>query len=164
MVVSVTPVFRIAMCLLLPALGCAYSFRGSLPPYVRTVEVEQFRSSVAEYGLETEISSMVTERIVTDGRLSVVTENPDARISGRVSSFARSAEEYTGGEQVQLYRMDIRVEITMEDLRAGGYIIHSESVSEWVLYDPTSETMTEARDRLIRGAAGEIVQKCLSGW
>jgi len=145
-------------------MGCAYSFRGSLPPGLETVEVSQFRSSVTEYGLETELTSIVTETMVTDGRLAVVTANPDTRVSGRVTAFTRSAEEYTGGEQVQRYRLDLRVEINMEDLRNEGYLIRNETVAEWILYDPASESLAQARERLVREVAGEIVQKCLSGW
>lgn len=163
--VSVTPGYKcLALFAFILSSGCAYSFRGSLPPHIRTVEVSQFRSAVAEYGLETDITSIVTERIVTDGRLSLVTEDPDARISGRVTAYTRVAEEYTGGEQVQRYRLDLRVEVTMEDLRAGGYIIRNETVGEWVLYDPSSEALAEARERLVRETAIEIVQKCMSGW
>lgn len=145
-------------------LGCAYSFRGSLPPGLETVAVSQFRSSVTEYGLETELTSIVTETMVTDGRLAVVTANPDTRVSGRVTAFTRSAEEYTGGEQVQRYRLDLRVEITMEDLRNEDFLIRNETVAEWILYDPAAETLAQARERLVREVAREIVQKCLSGW
>lgn len=150
--------------LLASQLGCAYSFRGSLPPELRTVEVTQFRSTVSEYGLETELTSIVTEGIVTDGRLSIVTSDPDSRISGRVTAFTRTAEEYTGGEQVERYRLDLRVEVTMEDLRNNVTMIRNETVGEWILYDPAAETLVQARERLVRDAAGEIVEKCLSGW
>jgi len=153
------------VCIVLAAfMGCAYSFRGSLPPGLETVEVSQFRSSVTEYGLETELTSIVTEAMVTDGRLSVVSANPDTRVSGRVTAFTRNAEEYTGGEQVQRYRLDLRVEITMEDLRNEDFLIRNETVAEWILYDPAAETLAQARERLVREVAGEIVQKCLSGW
>lgn len=163
--VSVTPACKAAAVFLAALnLGCAYSFRGSLPPGVRTVEVTQFRSSVAEYGLETELTSMVTEGIVTDGRLSVVSSDPDARISGRVSAFTRSAEEYTSGEQVQRYRLDLRVEVNMENVRTGDVLIQNETVGDWILYDPGVETLAQARERLVKEAAAEIVRKCLSGW
>lgn len=160
-----TPACKYMMIMMIAALmSCAYSFRGSLPPGLETVEVSQFRSSVTEYGLETELTSIVTETMVTDGRLAVVTANPDTRVSGRVTAFTRSAEEYTGGEQVQRYRLDLRVEINMEDLRNEGYLIRNETVAEWILYDPASESLAQARERLVREVAGEIVQKCLSGW
>ena len=163
--VSVTPGFRAGiLCLGVLTAGCAYSFRGSLPPGLRTVEIVQFRSSVAEYGLETELTSAVTEGIVTDGRLSVATGDPDSRISGRVTAFTRSAEEYTSGEQVQRYRLELRVEIKMEDLRTGDPLIQNETVGDWILYDPGSETLVHARDRIVRETAAEIVRKCLSGW
>ncbi len=161
---SVTPVYRIAPAVALLAMACAYSFKGSLPGHLETVEILHFRSSVAEYGLDTDLANMVTEAIVTDGRLSVTTSDPDSRISGRVTGFTRTAEEYTGGEQVQRYRLDLRVEITMEDVRSGEALIRNETVGKWILYDPASETLAAARDRLVAETAREIVQRCLSGW
>ena len=163
--VSVTLVYRIALvAAALMTAACAYSFRGSLPEHLKTVEIMQFRSSVTEYGLETDLANTVIEAIVTDGRLSVTTADPDSRISGRVTGFTRTAEEYTGGEQVQRYRLDLRVEITMEDVRSGEALIQNETVSKWILYDPAAETLALARDRLVAETAREIVQRCLSGW
>ncbi len=48
-----TRAFRatLAVSLLALAAGCAYSFRGTLPDSIRSVQVRQFRSSVTEYGL-----------------------------------------------------------------------------------------------------------------
>ncbi len=66
-------------------LSCAYSFRGTLPENIKSVQVDQFRSNVTEYGLEQEITSLVIESIVRDGRLSIQNESPDTRITGSVT-------------------------------------------------------------------------------
>lgn len=145
-------------------MACAYSFKGTLPENIKSVQVEQFRSNITEYGLEQEITSLVTEAIVRDGRLSIDNESPDARISGSVTFFARSAVTYTGGEEVEQYKLEIRVSVSMDNTFDNEYIIRDEAISEWLLYDPLSESMDSARQRLIVETSDRIVRRCLSGW
>ncbi len=157
--------YKIAAVLsILFLLSCAYSFKGSLPDNIKTVQVEQFRSNVTEYGLEQEITSLVTESIVRDGRLSIDNESPDARISGSVTHFARTAVTYTGGEEVEQYKLELRVSVSMDNTADNEYIIRDETVSEWLLYDPSSETLNSARERLIVQVSDAIVRRSLSGW
>ena len=68
----------VAAALLLTVLSCSYGFRGSLPEHLQSVKVAPFRSRVSQYGLEQELTSRVTEKIVTDGVSEGVftTENP----------------------------------------------------------------------------------------
>ncbi len=144
--------------------GCAYSFRGSLPENIQSVQVRQFRSSVTEYGLEQEITGLVTEAVVRDGRLSINNENPDSRIEGTVSYFGRTAVSYTGSEEVEQYKLEIRVSVSMDRADNNEYIIRNENISEWILYDPSSETFDAARQRVVEQVADQIVRRCLSGW
>lgn len=153
-----------ALILAAAAGGCGYSFRGSLPENIRSVQVRQFRSTVTEYGLEQEITGLVTEAIVRDGRLSIDNEEPDARIEGSVAYFGRTAVSYTGSEEVEQYRVEIRVTVSMDRTVDNEYIIRNETVSEWILYDPSSETFDSARERVVNKVAEQIVRRCLSGW
>ncbi|MCK5130843.1 MAG: hypothetical protein KAR40_01660 [Candidatus Sabulitectum sp.] len=156
---------RIAVVLsVLYFLSCAYSFKGTLPENIKSVQVEQFRSNVTEYGLEQEITSLITESIVRDGRLSIDNEAPDARISGSVMRFSRTAVTYTGGEEVEQYKLELRVSVSMDNTSDNEYIIRDEAVSEWLLYDPSAETLESARQRLVIQVSDAVVRRCLSGW
>ena len=152
------------LCFFLLFFSCAYSFKGSLPENIKSVQVDQFRSSITEYGIEQEITSLVTESIVRDGRLSIDNETPDARISGSISYFARSAVTYTGAEEVEQYKLEIRVSVSMDNTSDNEYIIRDEAVSEWLLYDPETETFDAAKQRLIIQTSDSVVRRCLSGW
>lgn len=145
-------------------LSCAYSFKGSLPENIKSVQIEQFRSSVTEYGLEQEITSLVTESILRDGRLAIDNETPDARISGSVTLFSRAAVSYTGSEEVEQYKLEIRVSVSMDNTFNNEYIIRDENIVEWLLYDPSTETLDSARDRLVVQVSEAIVRRSLSGW
>lgn len=162
--VSAIRVARFAVFLGLILAGCAYSFRGSLPEGIGSVQVRQFRSSVTEYGLEQEITGLVTEEIVRDGRLGIDNETPDARIQGTVNYFGRIAVTYTGSEEVEQYRLEIRVSVSMDRTDNNEYIIRDETISEWIIYDPSEETLESARERLVQNVSEQIVRRCLSGW
>jgi len=165
--VSAIPAFRItvaAVVILLAPLGCSYGFRGTLPGNIQSVKISQFRSSVTEYGLEQDITGLVTEAIVRDGRLAIDNETPDSKIEGSVVYFQRTAVTYTGSEDVEQYRLEIRVTVNMENTSGNEYIIRNETISEWILYDPATETFNAARDRLVEKVSGQIVRRCLSGW
>jgi len=161
----VTQAYKTAgVTILLTLLSCAYSFRGSLPDGLNSVQVEQFRSTVTEYGLEQDITAFVTESIVRDGRLSIDNDNPDMHITGSVSYFSRTAVTYTSGEEVQQYKLEIRVVVSMGNTASNEYIIRNETVSEWLLYDPSAESLGSARDRLVAQVSDAVVRRCLSGW
>jgi outer membrane lipopolysaccharide assembly protein LptE/RlpB len=144
--------------------SCAYSLRGNLPEHLQTVKIIPFRSSVTEYGLEQELTSMVVEEMVSNGRLAVVTEEPDAVLEGRVSSFTRTPYSYTSAEEIEEYRLDIRITLTFTDMVRSENILDTQSVGEWLIYDPDEEQYADARQRLLVEAADEIVRSCLSGW
>ena len=158
-----------ARFILLPAVAvmlcsCAYSLRGNLPGHLQTVKIIPFRSSVTEYGLEQEVTSMVVEEMVSNGRLAVVTEEADAVLEGRVSSFTRTPYSYTSAEEIEEYRLDIRIILTFTDMVRNENILDTQSVGEWLVYDPDEEQYSDARRRLLEEAADEIVRSCLSGW
>lgn len=144
--------------------SCAYSFLGNLPEHLQTVEIVHFRSSVTEYGLEQDLTSRVVEELVSNGRLAVVTDNPDAILEGRIVSFSRTAYSYTSAEEIEEYKLDIRINLTFTDMVKDEDILDTESIGEWIIYDPDKEQYTDARDRLLEQAADEIVRSCLSGW
>ncbi len=152
------------MSVLLLILACSYGFTGSLPGYLHTVKVYPFRSLVTRYGLENELTSRVTGRMVADGRLAVVVDGPDSELAGTVAAYSRSPYSYTSSEVVEEYKLEIRVEVVFTDLVTGTALLNHENVTTWIVYDPVTETEAEAMDRLLDESAEEIIRRCLSGW
>jgi hypothetical protein len=150
--------------LILSTMACSYSFRGSLPGGIRSVNIDQFRSSVTEYGLEQDITGLVVESIVRDGRLAIDNNAPDTRITGSVTYFSRTAVTYSGAEEVQQYKLEIRVLVSMEVIGDNEYLLRDESITDWILYDPSAETLESAKERLVVRISDGIVRRCLSGW
>ncbi|MCD4848298.1 MAG: hypothetical protein K8R76_08915 [Candidatus Aegiribacteria sp.] len=158
--------FLIIPVILLLILGaaCSYGFRGSLPEHIQSVKITPIRSRVTQYGLEQDITSRVIEMMVRDGRLAVVLDGQDSEIEGTVAAYSRTPYSYTSSEEVEEYKLEIRVEITFIDLLRETDIISNESITTWLVYNPDTETETDARNRLLEEAAKDIVRRCLSGW
>jgi outer membrane lipopolysaccharide assembly protein LptE/RlpB len=154
----------LAVSLMMPLLSCSYGFRGSLPEHLQSVRIEPFRSRVTQYGLEQEITSRVTEKVVMDGRLSVAVEGEDSLIEGTVAAYDKTPYSYTSAEVVEEYKLEIRVEVTFTDLLEEVEIIRGESITTWLVYDPDSESEAQALERLLDESADDIVRRCLSGW
>ncbi len=150
--------------LLILSIACSYGFRGSLPEHIQSVKIIPIRSRVTQYGLEQDITSRVTEMMVRDGRLAIVLEGQDSEIEGTIAAYSKSPYSYTSSEQVEEYKLEIRVEITFIDLLRETDIISNESVTTWLVYDPDIETEIDARNRLLEEASKDIVRRCLSGW
>lgn len=110
------------------------------------------------------MTSRITERILVDGRLSLAVENEDSRIEGIVAHYGRTPYSYTSAEVVEEYRLEIRVEVTFTDMIRETDIIGGESVSTWLVYDPRSESESEALGRLLEQSAEDVFRRCLSGW
>ncbi len=144
--------------------ACSYGFRGNLPSHMQTVAVEPFGSTVTEYGLEQEMTDRVTTLLVRDGRLAVVPSGADSELEGTVAAYSRTPYSYTAGEVVEEYKLQMSVNVTFTDLVEEAPVLESESVTQWVVYDPDAETETDARARLLEETAEEVVRRCLSGW
>ncbi|OPL19515.1 MAG: hypothetical protein AVO35_10150 [Candidatus Aegiribacteria sp. MLS_C] len=145
-------------------IACSYSFRGSLPAHLQSVRVLPFRSRVTQYGLEQEMTSRVTEKLVTDGRLAIALEGQDSEIEGVVAAYSRTPYSYTSAEVVEEYKLEIRVEVSFTDLVEESEILRNENVTTWLVYDPDAESEAQALERLLEESAEDVVRRCLSGW
>lgn len=144
--------------------GCAYSFTGNLPGHLSTVRVAQFRSSVQEYGLEQELNSLFVSELIQGGRLSVVTESPDALVECQVTGFFRTPYSFSASEEIEEYKLEMRVSLDFSDLVTDQSILDDEPVDEWIVYDPDLEEYSTAKQRLLGIVAEEMARRCISGW
>ncbi|MBN1433635.1 LptE family protein [Candidatus Fermentibacterales bacterium] len=154
----------VAVALVLLCAGCPYGVRGNLPGHLTTVTILQMRSQTSEYGLEQQLTSLVVEAMVSDGRLAVVSSGADAVLEAVITGFSRTPYSYTSSEVVEEYKLQISVRIDFEDRVQEVALLESETVAEWVIYDPDTETFVDAKARLLADAAEEIVRRTLSGW
>jgi outer membrane lipopolysaccharide assembly protein LptE/RlpB len=146
----------ILLLLLAPLLGgCAYSFKGSLPPHLRTVAIPPIENRTAEFGVAEELTELVLARFLRDGLLKVSgEESADSRLDLAFTQISEAPFAYTSEEQTTQVRLTIRLQAEFWD-RVENRSLWKKDFSEWGTYDPNG---TPTRSDAIAEAAGRLVE------
>lgn len=110
--------------------GCGYSTRSMISDKFRTIYVTPFINKIditketdvaAKYKIykpliETDITKAVINKYLFDGNLKPVRqENADLTLKGEVIEFRRDPLRYTDSDEVEEYRINLVVDITLWD-------------------------------------------------
>jgi hypothetical protein len=143
----------------------------TLPSYIKRIYIREFKNNSRIFGVQADLTLFVNDEFMLDGRLDVVqNERSDVRLEGKIKFIN---EEPTGLSSDEFPLISI---------------VHMETVVElWDPYDPDrlvplfrfvvpttiqyvsdprrsiAETTTEARERLLRQAARDIVNTVMAG-
>ncbi len=120
--------------------GCTYSFRGaSLPPGVHTVAVQTFddRSGFGDPSLRTNLTNLLTQKLVTDNTYQVTNmSTADAAVIGVINSVSTQPAAVSGNESVGKWRITINVSVKFQNLKTQK-VIWTKDFSDWGEYDPS---------------------------
>lgn len=158
---------NIVLTLLLVAFlaSCGpYSFSGASTGGIETVYIPVFDNETIEYGLGEELTTKVTSAIVADNTLKVVDrDDADAFISGKVISYKKSSETYNIEDQVQEYRVDVAVNVSL--VRPNGDVVWEEpQISSFGVYQADTETEDEGKTEALEKLAEIIVNRTVRNW
>lgn len=165
----------VLLALLLIA-GCNYGFRGGggLPPHVETVYVEPFENETAQFGLEQELVTMLSEDL--PARLGVRPAGrqvADALVRGRIVRYSDQAQNYRDdgsgeavGTSTQVVSHQVRVGVAIEIIDVSENLIlwESRGVTGEGSYQPSSESDRAARQQAIEDLVGQIIDGAQSQW
>jgi hypothetical protein len=163
----------IALILILYSLATVacgvYSFSGGgLSSRIKTVAVPLFDNQTTEYGIKETLTDEIIDRLVTHGRLKVVSrEEADSIISGLVVDYKHQAYTFDKSEQVQEYIVRIYVDVSFQDTEKRKVIWEQEQMEGWGTYDVQAdppENEETGRERAIAKLAEDIVNKTVAGW
>jgi outer membrane lipopolysaccharide assembly protein LptE/RlpB len=156
----------LALALAAVGLGaCGYSFRGTLPPHIRTVAVPIFMNRTQEPGVESIVTRAIVEAFATNGRLRVVRPaDADAILEGEVTTYSVGAISFDQTLNVQQYRLVVVLNLRMRDLRRKEVLFQQTGVTEQAdfrVIGPVSSTISREETALSQ-AAGEIARSIVS--
>ncbi|MCX7625787.1 MAG: LPS assembly lipoprotein LptE [Candidatus Sumerlaeaceae bacterium] len=154
-------------------VGCATVTPPSrtLPSYVKRIYIAEFRNTSRLAGAQADLTPLVVDEFLADGRLEVVqNERADARLEGRIKSF-RDYSSATSGDRfplVNTMEMECLVELWDPYDRERVVPMARYHVTAAIQYFSDSrrsieETQTEARERLMRQMAKNIVTTVIYG-
>ena len=167
--------FTFSTLLLTLTLGCGYQMAGKthLPPDLETIAIPIFRNHTSEPILEDAVTSAIKREFLTNSRLGVV-NNPktaDLALKGTISSYGLTPLSFDRLRSIVLeYRIHIRAEITIEDVRTHKILwkdISLEATAEYpVTSDPAATRVAQnrANEEASRALAENLVSRVLEGF
>jgi hypothetical protein len=74
--------------------SCYYSVYSNAYPHLRKIRILAFENRTSEYGLGDKLLTYLNKEIREDGRLKLVTEDPDCTLEGTIISFSETVYSY----------------------------------------------------------------------
>ena len=123
------------LALLALGSGCGYSWRGTLPPHIRTVGVPVFANHTQWPNIEGALTAAVANAFATDGRLKVVAPaSADAILEGEIVNYQVTVIAFDVNANAQQYRLFVTVDVRFRDVRRGVMLFEQRGLQERVDY------------------------------
>ena len=143
----------------------------TLPEYIKRVYIREFKNNSSWFGAQADLTLYVNDEFMVDGRLDVVqNDRADVRLEGKITSYKETPRGFGGDEFPLISGISFTCVVELWDPYDSDRLvpIARYTVPTQIQYvsDPRrsiSETQTEARDRLLRQAAKNIVWAILQG-
>jgi len=140
--------------------SCMYSFKGSLPPHIKSIAIPLFENQTAEYRINETITDLLTQEFMRENVLRLDDEkSADSVLEGAVTRITDSPYTYTEAEQVKDYRVTIGLKISWYD-QVQDKVLLEKNVSGWGVYDAQQATST--RQNGIEEATAKIAQDIMN--
>jgi len=145
--------------------ACSYSFKGSLPPHLRTVAIPAIVNETAEFGVAEDLGELVMARFMRDGLLRVTDEGrADSRLVLSFTQISEAPFAYNQDEVTSQVRLTIRLRGEFLD-RVEDRQLWQKDFSEWGTYDPNgSPTRADAIAEAARKLVEAINQQLVADW
>lgn len=145
-----------------------YSFKGSLPPHIKSIAIPEFEDKTAEFDLGATISEKVRDGFIREKILDLVEmENAHSVLYCTITSIDDQPAVYSEtetGEAVDEYRVTIKLDVEWKDL-VKDRSIFQQTISGYSEYDPNSASeRDDAIAQAIENITDDIIEKILSDW
>jgi hypothetical protein len=162
--------FIFPMVLFILLSGCTYSVYSNAYPHLNKIAVRAFENKSSQFDLGDLVLNGLTEQFAKDGRLKLVTLQPDCALEGSILSLTDNIYSYDSGNNVQDYMLRLTCSVTFTDLIENKVIYENKSLTLSEPYavseasSARSRNKQEAEDELVRQLFRTIVQNTLETW
>jgi hypothetical protein len=162
-------VLSVGLCLLFLG-GCAYSFTGSnLPSYIKTVAVPNFENETLEPNLGQDVTSIVIDRFIKDGRLKLAPEGQaSCRLIAKVVSYENKVNNYAPDQTPRDYVVVLTVSVVLRDQVKNRDLWKDDAITRSSIYVPGGSsglsTEQDARNDAINNIASDIISRTMEQW
>ena len=162
--------------------GCGYTTRSliagkyktiHIAPFVNKVELTQESDSNNKYKvyrpmLETEVTRAVINKFLYDGNVKPVAEDiADLALKGELVEFRRDALRYTTSDDVEEYRINIVVNMSLGDKKNGKLVWEEKNFTGNATYfvtGPQAKSEEQAVQDAIKDLSRRIVERVVEQW
>jgi hypothetical protein len=168
--------------LLVTITGCGYTTRSMISNDFRTIYVTPFLNKVditnetytsTKYrvyrpGLETDITSSVTNKFLFDGNLKPVKEeSADLILKGELIDFRRDPVRYDTNDNVEEYRINLVVNISLWNRKENKLVWQENSFTGYDSYftsGPQAKSEDVSVNNALEDLARRIVERAVEQW
>lgn len=146
--------------------GCIYSFKGSLPSYIRNVAIPLFDDNTAYPNVRENLTNSVIAGFTSDNTLKVTSEtNADIVLTGTILSITQRAEALTAGETVGSYQLLVNVKVKCDDIKNNKVMWEKTLTAFGVMpATATQEERDAAINEAIEKISDDILNNTLANW
>ncbi|MFA5410886.1 MAG: LPS assembly lipoprotein LptE [Candidatus Omnitrophota bacterium] len=176
----------LGIILLLTLAGCGYTTRSNISlkyttvyitPFTNKIDITQETSIGSRYKiyrplLETDVTRAVNTRFLLDGNLKPIRkESADLILKGELVEFNRDAVRYSDDDEVEEYRINVRVNLSLWDTKENKLVWEEKNFTGTAsyftsFYAVSAERKTEgaAVNEAITDLARRIVERTVEEW
>ncbi len=143
-----------------------YSFKGSLPSYIRSIAISLFDNQTPDPGVPETLNRYLRDMFIDDNTLKVVDESKaDLLLSGTIESIRQKAAVVRTGEEVTEDQLVVTVKAKCQDLKTSK-MLFNKSFSYTVPLSATAglDQRQQAIDEALKYIAEDILNATLGAW
>jgi hypothetical protein len=150
--------------------SCYYSVYSNAYPHLKKIRIEAFENNSSEFGLADKALNELSLSVRNDGRLKMVTQDPDCSLEGSISSYEEKIYSYDATNTVQDYQISVVLHVSFTDLVKNEVIYENTAlrISETYKVAPGStsrfETKEEALSEIFTNIFKTVIQNSLEAW
>jgi hypothetical protein len=120
--------FIIFLQIILLAAGCSYSVYSNAYPHLKRIQLLAFDNKSSEYALGEIVINGLSNSFRDDGRLRLVTQQPDCQLEGSILSYSEKIYSYDTANNIQDYLVIITFSLTFTDLVNNKVLFENKSL------------------------------------
>jgi hypothetical protein len=150
--------------------GCSYSVYSNAYPHLKRIQLLAFDNKSNEFILGDIVINSLSGSFREDGRLRMVTQQPDCQLEGSILNFNEKIYSYDSTNNIQDYLVTISFSVSFTDLTKNAILYENKSLTLSEIYAVSEESTSrfKTRDDAINEICNKlfktVMQNTLESW
>ncbi len=143
-----------------------YSFKGALPPDIKTIAIPLLDDNTSESGVRENMTNILLEAFISDNTLTIVDEdNADLVLTGTINSVTVKPFIVQAGENVSETQVVVTVRFKCLNMNTSKTLF-DKSLSEYGLMDVNAglDERNEAIQQALELIKDKVIDLTFGGW